>query len=190
MQEAHQSGIIHRDLKPANIMVDHRKEPIVMDFGLACPQDIGDESRLTQDGSLLGSPAYMSPEQLKGRPDAIGFTSDVYSLGVVLYELLSGRLPFDSGGSTIAMIGQILTEEPIDLASLREEVNPALLEICAKAMAKNVDVRYPSMKEFAVALAKYQATSGDTASLGEPTSAGRHQSYPIDRTEQASENAM
>ena len=191
MEEAHQSGIIHRDLKPANIMVDHRKEPIVMDFGLACPQDIGDESRLTQDGSLLGSPAYMSPEQLKGRPDAIGVGSDIYALGVVLYEMLTGRLPFDGVGSTIAMIGQILTEDPVELESVRKDIDPALATICRKAMAKDASVRFASMKEFAIALGKYlQTTSGGTTSggatsLGEPVAKAAVNVSRIQLTEQS-----
>ncbi|MAI69467.1 MAG: hypothetical protein CMM01_00935 [Rhodopirellula sp.] len=152
MQEAHGSGIIHRDIKPANIMIDHRKEPILMDFGLACPEELGDDSRLTQEGALLGSPAYMSPEQLRGDKDAIGQGSDVYALGVVLYEILSGRLPFAGNGSTISMIGQILTEDPTELRSLRPTISTALAQICDKAMAKNSAERYASMESLANAL--------------------------------------
>ena len=155
MQEAHGSGIIHRDLKPANIMIDHRKEPIVMDFGLACPDEIDDDSRLTQEGALLGSPAYMSPEQLRGAEDSIGQGSDVYALGVVLYEILSGRLPFAGNGSTISMIGQILTEEPTELKSLRPTISNGLAKICAKAMAKDSAVRYGSMELFANDLERF-----------------------------------
>ncbi|MGI9472279.1 MAG: protein kinase domain-containing protein [Rubripirellula sp.] len=162
MQEAHSSGIIHRDLKPANIMIDHRKEPIVMDFGLACPEDIGDDSRLTQDGALLGSPAYMSPEQLRGHQDAIGPCSDVYSLGVVLYELLSGRLPFGGTGSTVAMIGQILTEPAPALETLRPDLDPRLIKICSKAMAKSVDDRYRSMEDLATDLGRFLQGRGDS----------------------------
>ena len=155
MQEAHGSGIIHRDLKPANIMIDHRKEPIVMDFGLACPDELGDDSRLTQEGALLGSPAYMSPEQLRGAKDSIGQGSDVYALGVVLYEILSGRLPFAGNGSTISMIGQILTEDPTDLKSLRPSISTALAQICGKAMAKTSAERYGSMESFANDLERF-----------------------------------
>ncbi len=94
LQEAHQNGVIHRDLKPSNIMFDEkRKEPIVMDFGLAA--QIGcSEARLTHAGTLIGSPAYMSPEQVRGSGDEIGPPSDIYSLGVILYELLTGRVTF------------------------------------------------------------------------------------------------
>ena len=175
MHEAHQSGIIHRDLKPANIMIDHRNEPIVMDFGLAVASEAGTESRLTQDGALLGSPAYMSPEQLQGELDAIGPASDVYALGVVLYELLAGRLPFDGSGSTIAMIGQILTKQPKDLTLLRKDLDPGIVAICKKAMNKDASERYGSMKEFAAALTGFlkpkaaSTNAGQTASTGKTT---------------------
>ncbi len=159
MQEAHGSGIIHRDLKPANIMIDHRKEPVVMDFGLACPDELDDDSRLTQEGALLGSPAYMSPEQLRGAKDSIGQGSDVYALGVVLYEILSGRLPFAGNGSTISMIGQILTEEPTNLRSLRPSISTGLADICVKAMAKDSTERYSSMESFGNDLERFIRTN-------------------------------
>ena len=172
MQEAHSSGIIHRDLKPANIMIDHRKEPIVMDFGLACPDELGDDSRLTQEGALLGSPAYMSPEQLRGVKDSIGQGSDVYALGVVLYEILTGRLPFAGNGSTISMIGQILTEDPTELKSLRPTISTALARICAKAMAKDSAERYSSMENFANDLERFirsQASRKNSSNSGTKT---------------------
>ena len=170
MQEAHSSGIIHRDIKPANIMIDHRKEPIVMDFGLACPDDLGDDSRLTQEGALLGSPAYMSPEQLRGAKDAIGQGADVYALGVVLYEILSGRLPYEGNGSAVAMIGQILTEPPTELTSLRPTLNLGLVKICAKAMAKDAAERYPSMESFGNDLERFlRSTSARTKSASDAT---------------------
>jgi len=153
MEEAHGSGIIHRDLKPANIMLDNRREPIVMDFGLAYPQEDSDEqSRLTQHGSILGSPAYMAPEQLKGEVDKIGRSSGVYSLGVVFYELLCGQIPYPGTGSTIALISRVLTEQPVALATLRPDIEPTLIAICEKAMEKDIANRYASMKEFADAI--------------------------------------
>ncbi|HXY32725.1 MAG TPA: serine/threonine-protein kinase, partial [Planctomycetaceae bacterium] len=106
LQEAHDHGIVHRDLKPANIMVDKRGEPIIMDFGLARQTGPGD-IRLTQTGSIIGTPAYMSPEQVEGEPDNIGPPTDQYGLGVILYELLTRELPFR--GSVMAVMGQILT---------------------------------------------------------------------------------
>lgn len=171
MQEAHRSGIIHRDLKPANIMIDHRKEPIVMDFGLACPEDLGDDSRLIQDGAILGSPAYVSPEQLRGHQDAIGPCSDIYSLGVVLYELLSGRLPFGGTGSTVAMIGQILTETAPALETLRADLDPQLVKVCSKAMEKRVEDRYPSMDELASDLGRFLQGRSDVKASAQATKA-------------------
>ena len=93
LADAHQHGVVHRDLKPANIMVDNKSEPVITDFGLARQVRPDDEIRLTQSGVLLGTPAYMSPEQVEGEPEQIGPATDQYSLGVILYELLTGTLP-------------------------------------------------------------------------------------------------
>lgn len=155
LHEAHVHGIIHRDVKPANIMIDHRNEPIVMDFGLAVAHESGIESRLTQDGDLLGSPAYMSPEQLQGNLEVIGPRSDVYALGVVLYELLAGQLPFSGEGSTVAMIGRILSERPQPLSSVRPDLEPTIVRICEKAMRGEPSKRYESMDAFANALSLF-----------------------------------
>src|SRR5262249_8266481 len=103
LQKAHEQGIIHRDLKPDNIMVDAYGEQRVMDFGLA--RRLDDEVGLTTPGRLLGTPAYMSPEQVDGDPARIGPATDIYSLGVVLFEMLTGRLPFQ--GSLTSILRQI-----------------------------------------------------------------------------------
>eukprot|EP00913_Durusdinium_trenchii_P013344 g12525.t1 len=116
---AHAKGIIHRDLKPSNVMVDTRGEPVIMDFGLAHDAHRTDASRLTHSGMLIGSPAYMSPEQVEGVSATITSASDQYSLGVILFELLTGRLPFS--GSVTGVIAQILTREPPNLSELRKE---------------------------------------------------------------------
>ena len=149
---AHEKGIVHRDLKPANVMIDARGEPIVMDFGLAYQIDDASRSRLTQDGAILGTPAYMSPEQIDGRAP-VGPPSDVYSLGVMLYELLTGQCPFS--GSVVSVIGQVLHTQPKAIGDLRPDVSPALSEICSRAMAKNPADRFTSMKDFARALATF-----------------------------------
>ncbi|MEX1097658.1 MAG: serine/threonine-protein kinase [Planctomycetales bacterium] len=149
LQEAHDRGIIHRDLKPANIMIDRRNEPIVMDFGLARAIDDDAESRLTREGTLVGTPAYMAPEQLTGS-QGLGPAVDVYALGVVLYEALAGRKPF--GGSVVSVIGQIIHVAPPRLEELRPGVSPALAAICRRAMEKQPSDRYASMREFAEAL--------------------------------------
>ncbi len=107
--EAHARGIIHRDLKPSNIILRPDGEPVVIDFGLAW-WSVPDESRLTKSGTVLGTPHYMSPEQVNGDVRLMGPGCDIYSLGVVLYELLTGRRPFD--GSLASVLGKILFFEP------------------------------------------------------------------------------
>ena len=169
LQEAHLSGIIHRDLKPANIMLDHRNEPIVMDFGLACPQE-SDDDRLTKDGMVIGSPAYMSPEQIRGVQKEITHATDIYSLGVVLYEMLSRKLPFEKAESNIALIGHILTVDPPPVETHRDDIDSTLAGVCAKAMAKKVEDRFRTMSDFADALQAYlQGAAGQDARIVDST---------------------
>jgi serine/threonine protein kinase len=149
--EAHKRGVIHRDLKPANVMITWQSEPIVMDFGLARRYD-GKGPRLTQLGSVLGTPEYMAPEQACGRADKLGPACDIYSLGVILYEMLAGRLPFV--GDTVALLAQVLCDEPKPPSAWRSGVDPALEAICLKAMAKLPSRRFLSMAEFAAAVAE------------------------------------
>jgi serine/threonine protein kinase len=149
---AHAKGVIHRDLKPGNVMMVSGVGPVIMDFGLAKQVEQADQ-RLTRAGSRLGTPAYMPPEQVNGDLERMGPASDVYSLGVILYELLTGRLPFEG---TMAMIfGQILYTEPPLPSKVVPGLDPALNGICQKAMAKESAERYPSMDDFAAALADF-----------------------------------
>ncbi len=152
LEEAHRRRIIHRDLKPANVMINRQGEPVVMDFGLA-RRGAGQGTQLTEDGSVLGTPAYMAPEQARGKADEMGPCCDIYSLGVMLYEMLAGRPPFVS--DTMAVLAQVLCDEPKPPSAWRAGVDPRLEAICRKAMAKDPRQRHASMAELAGALADY-----------------------------------
>src|SRR5262249_455947 len=105
LEEAHAHGIIHRDLKPTNVLMNQRGNPVILDCGVA--RRLNAKSvRLTRPGAVLGPPAYMAPEQVSGDPAKVGPACDIYSLGVLLYELLTGRVPFE--GPVAAILGQLL----------------------------------------------------------------------------------
>jgi serine/threonine protein kinase len=142
LDEAHRQGVVHRDLKPSNILITTRGEPIIMDFGLARLSAAGD-ARLTEPGVILGTLSYMAPEQAGGDSKEIGPACDVYALGVILYELLTGRVPFD--GPPMVVLGQLMTNEPSRPSLYRPDLDPVLEAICLKAMAKKIDDRYPTM---------------------------------------------
>jgi Protein kinase domain/Bacterial tandem repeat domain 1 len=162
MHEAHQRGIIHRDLKPANLILDGAGRPIIMDFGLAIRSTSADDLRLTLTGVALGTPAYMPPEQAGGDHDTIGPASDVYSLGVVLFELLTGRPPF-RGKTFGKLLAQIERDPPPRPSVLNPAVDEALEAIVLKALAKAPADRFASAREFADALECYQ--HGDHAGV-------------------------
>lgn len=146
---AHAKGIVHRDLKPANIMFDReRKDVLVMDFGLARQSQAS--ASATQSGVVMGTPAYMSPEQARGDSKAVGPTGDIYSLGVMLYELLTGTRPFS--GTATEVIGQILHVAPEAPSQRRPGIDPRLEAACLRAMSKEPAARFASMKEFAAAV--------------------------------------
>ena len=135
-----------------------------MDFGLAGPQQPGND-RLTIDGMVIGSPAYMSPEQIAGKQKDITHATDIYSLGVAFYEMLSGRLPYEDAESAIALIGQILTVDPPPVETHSPDIDSRLAEICAKAMAKKVEDRFASMQDFSDALREYLEETADRGSV-------------------------
>jgi serine/threonine protein kinase len=156
LEEAHQRGVVHRDLKPSNVMIDLQGKPVIMDFGLArrAPPDAG---RLTQSGSMLGTPAYMSPEQAASDPAQVGPRTDVYSLGVILYEMLTGRVPFE--GSLGEILSQILTASPKSPSSYWADTSPRLEAICLQMLAKKPGDRPQSMRELAAILTEYLNTT-------------------------------
>lgn len=160
LQAAHAKGVIHRDLKPSNVALENG-EPVVLDFGLARHSEPNDtESRLTKAGSIMGTPTYMSPEQVEGNIDVMGPATDIYTLGVMLYEFLTGQAPFN--GSMAAVLGHIMSSTPKPPSELRPGLDLRLEAICLKAMAKKPEDRWPSMEAFAVALADWgRAASPD-----------------------------
>ncbi|HEV3262430.1 MAG TPA: serine/threonine-protein kinase, partial [Gemmataceae bacterium] len=151
LQYAHQHGVTHRDVKPSNIMLADDGTPYLMDFGLA-KRDAG-ETTMTMDGQVLGTPAYMSPEQARGEGHRVDGRSDVYSLGVILYELLTGELPFR--GNTRMLLHQVLHDEPKGPRSLNDRIPRDLETVCLKAMAKESGKRYQTAAELADDLRRF-----------------------------------
>lgn len=144
---AHGRGVVHRDLKPSNVFIDARGEPRVLDFGVARP--LGEGSRATKTGQLVGTLAYMSPEQASGRFEVTP-RADVYSLGVMLYELLTGRLPIATDHVPLhEAVRRVREEEPIPAGAVRKELRGDLETILGKALAKETNRRYASAAELA-----------------------------------------
>jgi formylglycine-generating enzyme required for sulfatase activity/tRNA A-37 threonylcarbamoyl transferase component Bud32 len=144
MAAAHQKGVVHRDLKPANVLLTESGEPKVTDFGLA---KVG-QSDITATGAVMGTPSYMSPEQAAGRTKEVGTPTDVYALGAILYELLTGRPPF-VGDSAMATIQQVLTREPEGPRAIEAKVPRDLETICLKCLQKDAPKRYATAVELA-----------------------------------------
>ena len=149
---AHQQGILHRDLKPSNVLIDPNDRPRVADFGLA--KRLGDDSDLTLSGQMLGSPNYVSPEQAAGRQESVGVRSDVYSLGGLLYFLLTGRPPFLA--SSVRETLRLLHEtDPVAPRTLNPDVPPDLNTMCLKCLEKDPARRYDSAQGLADELGRF-----------------------------------
>ncbi len=153
---AHQAGVLHRDLKPANIMLPAAQtsgepEPVVMDFGLA--RRGGTDPQLTSAGAMMGTGAYMPPEQIVGDSTLIGPPADVYSLGGILFQMLTGRTPFT--GPLHEVLRAALSKAPPPLRNYRPDIDPALEAMCLKALAKEPAERFASMADFATALTPF-----------------------------------
>ena len=165
---AHRQGVVHRDLKPANIIMNHAGQPKILDFGLA-KRDAA-EITLTTDGQVLGTPAYMSPEQAAGQSHHVDGRSDIYSLGVMLFEMLTGELPFR--GSVRMLVQQVMEDEPPRPRKLVSDLPRDLETICLKCLCKAPSQRYASAHLLAADLTRFLN--------GEPI-----QARPISRLERA-----
>jgi eukaryotic-like serine/threonine-protein kinase len=149
---AHQRGVLHRDLKPSNILLDREGRPHVTDFGLA--KLIGHDSNLTHSAAIMGSPNYMAPEQAAGHARAATTAADVYSLGAILYEMLTGRPPFESKSPT-QTVRLVLETDPVSPVAHNPSVSPDLATICLKCLEKEPTRRYASAELLAEELDRY-----------------------------------
>lgn len=156
ISHAHQRGVIHRDLKPSNILVDGDGEPRIHDFGLAKAGSVPD-MMLSVTEHLVGTPAYMSPEQVAGDPSGIDIRTDIYSLGVILYELLTAQPPYDVKGSLSAVLNNIQHAEPTPPSKVNRGVDDEIETIVLKALEKRKEDRYQSVAELAADIERYLA---------------------------------
>ena len=159
VEHAHAQGIVHRDLKPESLLVRANGQPVLLDFGIACFLDVSVHTvDLTRTGLLMGTVRYMSPEQAEGRTGDVGPRSDLYSLAVMTYELLAGRLPYDLSGKSIhSALATLMTAEPQPLAELSGPHRKWLERVLGNALQKRPDDRYESVAEFAADLRRVMA---------------------------------
>lgn len=182
LHAVHEAGIIHRDVKPGNIMMTAKQEPIITDFGMVRMIDASN-TVLTPAGAMVGTPGYMAPEQVLFERDQIGPTTDLYGLGIIMYELLTGWPPFS--GSLATILGAIVSDPPPALDCHCPNLDPELSKLCLKALEKEQSKRYQTGKQLAEAIDAYlrgevaadnsppiEPVSGETESVEESTDQG------------------
>jgi serine/threonine-protein kinase len=160
IQHAHRKGMVHRDLKPSNILIDDSGQPLIADFGLV--KRSGEGSSLTASGALLGTPAYMAPEQVSG--DEASPAADIYSLGAILYQMLTGRPPF-RGGTVAETLAQVLEQDPLSPRRVRPAIPRELEFICLKCLEKDPAKRYRSAAALGADLERF--LGGDEVHVGQ-----------------------
>lgn len=188
---AHQRGIVHRDLKPANVLIDSRGDAFLTDFGIA--KLLEGTSKFTTTGAITGTPAYMSPEQAQG--EKLDQRSDIYSLGIVLYEMVTGRVPFDADTPLAVMLKHLSAPLPIP-STLKPDIHPEIERVLLKALAKKKEDRYATAEEFiadwkrAVNVAQNSplpASASRPASVAAPT---RHTPPPVSNVAQPKKRSL
>jgi serine/threonine-protein kinase len=155
MHAAHERGVLHRDLKPANVLLTEDGTPKITDFGLA--KLLQEAEELTRSGAVLGTPSYMAPEQAGGQPGRVSRAVDVYGLGAILYELLTGRPSF-RGSSTIETLDQVRFEPPVPPRQVRPELPAELEALCLKCLRKRPEERPPTARALAEELEQFLGT--------------------------------
>lgn len=156
LHNVHELGVVHRDIKPGNIVVDEDGRAVLVDFGLAKAAEFLSPDAITLTGQIMGSPAYASPEQVSGRPGAVRRTTDVYSLGVTLYECLTGTTPYALDGLDLADALRVIQEAvPTPPENHATFIERDLSLVILKALAKEPERRYPTARAFADDLTAY-----------------------------------
>jgi tRNA A-37 threonylcarbamoyl transferase component Bud32 len=178
LDEAHSKGVVHRDLKPGNILFDHMREPYVSDFGIAKIAQAQGAATVT-GGGIIGTPAYMSPEQAQG--DKVDGRSDIYALGVIVFEMLTGRQPYEAD-TPMAVVVKHITDPVPHILDVNPNLPAELEQVIERAMAKNRDERYLTAKEFAQALTAVAHGESPTFTPSKTTRTGQ----PAEKTQIAS----
>jgi hypothetical protein len=166
LAEVHRLGVVHRDLKLSNVLLDEKGEPVITDFGLALRLD-RDDDPLTQTGNVVGTGPYMAPEQHELRSEDLGPACDVYQLGVILFRLLTGQLPF-RGATGSELQRRVLHEAPPRPSQVRPGLEPRLDAVCTTCLAKRPEDRYPDMHALAAALAEVLGPQAVTEAVSRP----------------------